>query len=616
MAETPGGGSSDAELRIKLVIDDNSEEVTEKLKHNLDGAHEAAGKTGASVGMIAKGVTAGVLVADVLKESFLAVTDGVEAAFEMMSRFTEESVEAASKQEDQVKAMSGLIFLLDQGKHSMAGIANYAGELQEELAETGRQFGQTQEAMTSTFDALIAKGHLSTEQAKELTEQMAEVGRITQGGLQGLGQGFAMIEMGMIRARNPIVQLIAATGQLKGNAHDVAKAMMKMTPEKQMELAEKAITAQAVAMKGGNAPEMTLSEVRASLKGYREMFFEAVGHPIIDVLLPALMNVQHWLAGNKDAIVEYAEAIGDGIGKVFRFGENAFLGIYNGIVANWSQISTMFGRVFGDWEVAWDNAWGTTENIQTVFSNITKSFLETFESVLRYAKAAGEVLMNASDFLHGRAVGTSQAGILEQQMRSQAEQFGDPNAMKNFDETSAKWRDLMTQIGASPSEIERVSADLRAHLEQVGQASEAMKTEVEHGDFEGLSKDLNAAISYGQDSAQAYILSLATQSEATLKAFQTGAVHVDEGLQALINAVSEKSPEVARRFKEAMTRLTSGGIKDIAGKGAVNFHIGSIHIKQDFKNEDPDRIALVFRNDLVKHAVARTQSRLSTPFGL
>jgi hypothetical protein len=611
-------GSAQAELRVRLVIDDQSAEVTEKLKQNLGGAHEKAHATGLSASMIAKGMAMGSIAADALKETVGAVGEGLHSAYELMARFVETSIEAAAGEDEQVRSMSGLVFLLDKGQHSMAAITQYAGEMHDELEEAGRKVGQTDTMMTDMFNTIVSRGHMATEKAKELTEQMAEVGRITQGGMRGLGEGFAMMEMGMIRARNPLVQLIAATGMLKGNAHDVAKAMMKMTPEKQMELAEAAIRKQADAMRSGGGMALTLGEMKTSLSGYREMFFESVGHPILGVLMPALGRVQHWLGENREAIVEYATSIGHSTASLVQMMESAFGGMARGLWYNWGEITTMLDRVLGDWRDAFNYSEGKTKGIHTMFRDMTTWLVEASETFLRYSKAAAEVWMNVKDFFKGDVVGTSQATTLEQSMRERSQQVGDPAAMARFDETAAKWRDMAAEVGKSDEYIERTTAALREQLEVGQRMGESVKEDIAVGRFDEVSAMINEAVNNNQVSSQAYYVSLIAASDTAMHALQTGAIHVNEGMDALIKSVGDKSPEVAEAFKQAMVRLQGGAIKDIAGKGALNFNMYGthIHIQQDFKNEDPDRIVLIMRRDIMQSATARVQARTQSPFGL
>ena len=47
----------------------------------------------------------------------------------------------------------------------------------------------------------------------------------------------------------------------------------------------------------------------------------------------------------------------------------------------------------------------------------------------------------------------------------------------------------------------------------------------------------------------------------------------------------------------------------------INFGPRTFNIKQDFR-DDPDRVAIIFRQDIAKHAASRISARTSTPFGV
>jgi hypothetical protein len=77
--------------------------------------------------------------------------------------------------------------------------------------------------------------------------------------------------------------------------------------------------------------------------------------------------------------------------------------------------------------------------------------------------------------------------------------------------------------------------------------------------------------------------------------------------------IADKAPEYAAELKRAATKAAfPHGVT--AGPPVQNFY-GGVHIKQDFRDNDPDRIALMFRKDLSKQAASRTVSRQGTPFG-
>src|SRR5208282_4466998 len=273
-----GGGSSQGDLRIRLVLDDGTSETFEKVKQELEGIHHEAEKTGHAVEGLFKLETLRTGF-EIAKGTFEAITETIKSGYEIAERFGEAATEAADEAVKQERAMSGTLFLLDQGEHSMDAIKEYAGEMREGLEKAGLAAGVSTSQMTEMFNTIVERGHMSSEAAKDLTEQMATVGKITHGGMQSLADGFAMMELGVIRARNPLVQLIASTQLLHGNAKMVAQQLQKMTPEKQMQLAEEAVRKQAEGMKAGGGMALTLDEVRTSLSGYREMFFESMGRP-------------------------------------------------------------------------------------------------------------------------------------------------------------------------------------------------------------------------------------------------------------------------------------------------------------------------------------------------
>lgn len=65
--------------------------------------------------------------------------------------------------------------------------------------------------------------------------------------------------------------------------------------------------------------------------------------------------------------------------------------------------------------------------------------------------------------------------------------------------------------------------------------------------------------------------------------------------------------------KETKKRKTR---RRTAGRGGGGINVNKMEIKQEFRDQDPDRIAVVFRRDIVDAAVKRVQSRRATIFGI
>ena len=94
-----------------------------------------------------------------------------------------------------------------------------------------------------------------------------------------------------------------------------------------------------------------------------------------------------------------------------------------------------------------------------------------------------------------------------------------------------------------------------------------------------------------------------------------------EGFDALIKTLEVMSPELAAKLKgarEAMGLPPPGVTTPTDHKPpapVVNMPGAHITIKQDFRDQDPDRVALVFQRDLMRAATATRQSKLAGVFG-
>src|ERR1019366_8427432 len=335
-----GGG---ADVRIKLVVDDNDQQTTEKLRRDLHDSNEELEKgkgEGKSLGSELLKVS---LYTEAIKAGARLVAEGMHQAWEMADHFREASMEAADEMNQQVRASAGLMSLMDRGQHSLDTIRDYAKDVREELSDMGTAAGESTQSMQEMFDKVIERGSRSTEEAKELVNQMAIVGKVVPQGMEGLAQGFNMMELGIVRARNPLVQLIASTGVLKGNAHQVAEALKHMSPAEQIEKANDAIKRQAdILQKSGDFLIPTLPELKASFGNLREGFLEAVGQPLLDHVIPPLSELRDYLLAHKEEIAEYGAEIGQEMGKVIDVVVESTEGIYKGILKNWHEISSEF----------------------------------------------------------------------------------------------------------------------------------------------------------------------------------------------------------------------------------------------------------------------------------
>lgn len=632
--------AGESEVRIKLVMDDQTAALIDKLKENLQGAEKSASGVEEAVKRVGEGaehfehIGKGVHEAkeglggmtEVAEKAFFWLEDiklvgevigeGFSAAYEMASKLAEAAIEAASEAQKQERAMTGLLSMIDQGQHSWQQIAQYVGDTREELEEAGIKAGVSADQMTTMFDTIVERGNMSSEKAKELTEQMALVGRITRGGMSALADGFAMMEMGVVRARNPLVQLISATGMLEGNAKHVAAALQKMSPEKQMELAEKAITKQAEMMKkGGAGAAPSLDMLKTSFEGIREMVLDAMGRPMLDKLLPPLVELRTFLLENKEKMIDFAVEVGTKFGEFIEASAEFTHSAYQALKENWESFREVFNDAFGSakdtFQYIYDNKEAFAKTIHDVVTDLATVFHKIHEA-LEKMSAILLAIDKKTGFFGGAMVGAEQKKI-EGELRKQVQSPEAPN-QKALDELRQKYVDNALAMGQNAREAgEAFDRIYSFHADVMAQAAHVDEAAAK-GNVGGVVDAYNQARQHHNEAMQKYAAEAIAGSEDLQKALLfSGEQLVDGGFKPLIDMIKEKNPEFAKQLK-------AGGetVKDIMGKGGpnVNFNNNTFHIKQDFRDQDPDRVIMTFRRDLVKSAAARTQARVATPFGL
>lgn len=622
-----------AEVRVRIVADDQSHETLDKVRDGLRDIGEESKVTQellkgiglnieriasvqqANAGKqegVAKEVLKGNLYFEAMKKSVELVGDGVKEAWELTEKLADASLEAAEAAETQEKQMAGYLFLLDQGKHSMTELREYTRDQREEFEKFAITAGVATKDLVTTYDKLLERGAMGSEKAKEMAEKMATVGKIVPGGSEALAQGMSAMETGMVRARNPLVQLIAATHMLKGNAKAVAAQMQHMTPERQMELAEKAIDRQAEALKkmGGVVPD--LGQLKSSFEDVKEGFLESMGKPMTEALVPQLVRLRDYLSQHMEQIKQFGDRVGAAAANAIEYVSHALEGIWSGLTYNWDEFRDTFNSIFVDWEAAWGDSKTTTAEIKQEFFAVGTTLRDIFLDISRTIKAVVEVAMDVNDVIHGRNVGTTQAEVAGSAIHAGA---GDVN------QTPKQWEHLMDTYlakaqdsGMDPAKVDAYATAMRNLHGQFEQAAQDDKQAVDSHQWDKVSEALKYNAENNQGALNEFIIKTLAGSDAAAEAIHSGQINIGGQMDELMKMISEKAPELAAKLRDMNGKIAKeGGIK--APKPTMVF-TGPIHIKQDFKDQDPDRILLTFRKDLAQAAANRTTSRNAALFGM
>ncbi len=607
-----------AEVGVKLVLDSNAKHVTDNMKHEIGGVGGAAEK--ASGVWKSRLLGAGKMIGGMALSAGAAAIAAAGAVGAGIYGLAKHSAEAFEDSEEQVRGLAGTFSMIDQKGNPWEKLVDYAGSVKDELEDIGMQAGVTDDALVAVFNDIIERGGKGVDAAKDLAEQMAYAGRAIPGGAETLSAGFEALQMGMIKAKNPLVQLIATTGTLKGSAKSVAKEMQKMTIDEQMELAEKAIGKMADKMK--QAP-MTLAQMKTSMSVAVGNLFEGAGQPIVHALEPIMGKVRGLLMGNQSKIAEYAQTFGDNMARAVELLGPMIDGVVGGIKGAWGDIEKTFNAIYGPskelFEYIYENkeAFGKTMgDILAMIIKVAGYLIRAFQTV---KGVIGDILM---------AIGKS--GVL-----------GDDTARFLGDEQRAgQTKDLQKEIkskgGLDDAEYKKrrdayvATADGTKDASHVGEDFDKQYRRAMDDHLAVMKQVEGARDAAMADDAKKYAQMFDIATAAGDEASQQYVAKFLEGNASLQNALIKAGPDVLKNFdalsktlgvlgdKEALENLKKGMKPNmgIAPKGNIvqNFN-GAINIKQDFRDEDPDRVALVFRRDLQNQGTNRLQSRVATPFG-
>jgi phage-related protein len=589
------------EVKTELKLEDHMSEALHHIGEGFEALDE-------------KVVEAGHEILEMFKNAAgVALGFQLEGAIEGVKELGHEAFEAAAGMEEQEKAIRGVLAMIDEEGASLEELGGEAHELNERFAELGETTGQAKSSVVSAFDEMAERTGLATKDVEALTEQMANAGKAVPGGIEALSEGFSNLSSGIIRAKNPIVQMIAATGMLHGNAKQVADQMKKMSPQQAMQLGIDAVEKMGDKMKG---LPLTFGELVTSLKGIREEIFESLGAPVLKALTGPLDRLRSYFDDHKQTIMEWAEAVGDKVGewvneaadefeegfhwledhaeeikKAFSEGAQAIKDVVKFIIDHREAIAAAFGG-----KMLLDKAGGLAEAGTKAASGLVSTVGGLAEGG---SEAAAAGIMEALNPV-ALAATAAAAVVLAAAVATVYGAFEDltDETSKYYDEANAD----LEQIKANFSEAwDELTSGSDSVGEQLKELAEWMGKE--------FLDDLVTISEIAIDAAQAFNM-LAEAVRITLypiklllnelgiftDSIQGSALAKREGGHGTLGAVGGEKPETSA----------------IKAPPVYNF-TGEIHINQDFKDTDPDRIATVFKQSLGRAAQSRVSASTQVP---
>lgn len=668
---------SPAEIKAKFVLDSNADKVLDTIKGGF-------GKVDSAINY-----TKNELVSFVKQGAAMALGFQFDRGIQSLRGFASEAMDTAKAAGAEVKAIAGVLAIHDKEGRTLVELKGQAAEYREHLVNIGIASGASASSVVEAFNDISERSDKSVSENEALVKQMVMAGKVVPGGLSSITEGYRMMEMGMIRARNPLVQLITQTHMLKGSAKDVAKEMQKMKPEEAMKIANKAIEFMATkaaasplgggmviqqikdmsdqAMEGaGNAllkamskPYVIIRDLMLENKGELGALYTMAGKALGDVVLGATEKAKEainyikghsaeirdniksgWETAQKVAtfIIDHKKEIGFGLAAVsaahmapaaMGMASSVAGGVSTGANAAWSLL-----KFVGSNDVpAMTRNLGGLSRAYRLSGEVVNGFL--FPAITTMSAEAKTLSNSIGAATKGFGAMALAAGALYLAFDQYTKLMDDLHATENSRNAGIANMDALAREGnserlrdtiASEKAIGRISEDRAVSLQLMADMADKQFDVIKAQADRGLSganagvtdplldmgDAFNQAAGIQNNAAKLYAARVILASGTTAEAMDAMGVKMAGGLDEFGKLFDGASEDVLAKLKHFM-----GGDKTPLKALAphIDFSGSKFEIHQDFRNEDPDRIMLMFRNDILSAAEHRKESRMGSGFG-
>jgi hypothetical protein len=605
-------------VHAELEVHDHASHVLEHVKEGFEHVGEEAKEVSHEVAGFLKNAAS------------MALGIELAGAVETMKSIGEEVFHAASGMEEQEKAIKGVMMMIDEEGTSLEEMGKQAHELNEEFAQMGVATGASKDELVGAFAEMTERTGLAVDEVKELTGEMAQAGRAVPGGIGALSAGFSNLSSGMIRARDPIISLIRATGVLKGSAHEIAQKLTKMGPEAAMKAGIAAVEKMGAKMK--NVP-LTFNETIKSMAALREQIFEAMGTPLLKALGGPLNQIRDYFIDNKEAVAKWAEEVGTDVGEWLKesfayleaHGEEIKEALHEG--AHYvKEAAVALGEVV---HFMWDHreaialAYGATKVAGIAGGGA--GGLAAAEGVVAVALVADQVekLSKETGGFKSDAQMTREARI---HAAEQAAHGGDVAETKRLGDAFAEVDPELRAMADNLLEVARQSESMNRATERLGTTLNGATGEDSLG-IKSLQEDpLKQAEVMADYYAQAskmndtatlnYLNKFSSANMQMFDALNAAGPDFDRAAWEFIEHVSAFAPAMAAAMAVKYGREHGTGTRapeHVSAAPVQDFRGSTFHISQDFKNMDPDRMMIVFKKSLARSAQSKTTAATQTP---
>lgn len=641
-------------IRTELTLEDLASAILKQVQGETKKTSDAVNDSQESFRQLAERGAA------FLHNLGINVTDVAGKVLEFGKSF----VDAAAEGERADYALAAMIDTAqDAGWDRAIDEASQLGDELDAIAEKTGAVGDLGESFNQLvlFTGASEKG---IEAASNRIFDLAQVSRVMGKDVGAVTQEWALMQEGMVRAKSPLFQLIQGTGVLGKDAKKAAAALMSMSEEKRMSVLNEAMDALSGKLK--DIPQ-GFNNTSASLKSVIAAAKEKIGEPFMKAVTPGLMLAVGEMEKLTPDLVALAEDLGKNTGRYIRDGMNFAKNAIAWIRENQEQIAK---RIEQAWGFAKDVVSFIVANKEVIAAlviankggDLAKGLgaagkkddgsagkLTKFAgavdaatlAVSTWAIALGQVKKfqdeaeeRRNDFSGGIDEWTKQLGeaagkgdvkkverLTSEQSIAQVQVGGQSGPGGAASMAASLTKLAMTELSRAKFNAQNIATASSEHYEAIILASQqitaahqqgsAMENQVAVAKVRQLVEAYNYAAAHGQAANQIYAATIIAGSAALQEAFLKSGLEVAGGMENFASMIQGGT----QGFRDKLL-----GNDKAKATPNMNFALTtngnvSMQIQQDFRNADPDRVAVIFQKDVQRWAERRFQARTSSPFG-
>ena len=501
-------------------------------------------------------------------------------------------------------------------------------ELENKAIDVGASIDDVTAAYQTLLPVAMAHGASMAETAK-LTANMA-------GAAVGLGmstgqmaQSAMMFEQGFARSRDPLVMMMRNLGMLGRSGKDLQKILAPDKADERQRLIATAMERMAAA--SAKLP-MTWDRLWNSVTGIKDEFIETMGAPAFASLMSQFKDWRGWLVAHRHELEETAKAwgqrIAEGLGVVITKAREAF----TWLTSHWEQIVSGLKAAVALWVA--NKAWIIGSGIFQMGKGVA-GIAGVAARGLGGAGAAAEAMGGAGMSAVGMGAlvrnlwkGTGALGgftqklgafyIYAQAAVSTMQAFSGSTRIAN-EAIEAGFETMSTfeQYIYSLTHAFEIGGTLLGNALRLlsGQELIALGGTAQTTKGERMVNVGNVARSlgmrYGEVEDFARTHGGMSQDQAALERQLVGA-----GFGTGAHAVALERDIASERLGGTDSDIRRS-VEEMAGNAGptIDARGSTFNIKQDFRDQDPDRIMTIFTRDIARSAEARRMSGWATAYG-